>query len=218
MTSSRIRVLLVDDHAVVRGGLRFFLAGLDDIEIVGEAASGAEALELVARLAPDLAIMDVMMPGMDGITATRELKRRFPQLCVLALTSFGEGTLIQQALEAGAVGYLLKDTEGSEITRAIRAACAGAPVFSPDVTTELVSALNTPSALGGNLSARELDVLRLLIAGGSNEQIAVRLAISHNTVRYHVRNILGKLGAADCTEAIGLAVQHNLVGCGRLGE
>jgi two-component system, NarL family, response regulator LiaR len=212
MSSSRIRVLVVDDHAVVRGGLRFFLAASDDIEIVGEGASGGEALELVAKLAPDLVIMDVMMPGMDGITATRELRRRFPQVRVLALTSFGEGELVQRALQAGAIGYLLKDTQGSDLIGAIRAACLGAPVLSPDATKALVNALNTPPAPGGNLSERELEVLRLMVAGLSNEQIAEQLFISRNTVRHHVHNILGKLGAANRTEAVGLAVQHNLNG------
>ncbi|HMQ33811.1 MAG TPA: response regulator transcription factor [Chloroflexaceae bacterium] len=212
MTKPQIRVLLVDDHSVVRGGLRFFLAGADDIAVVGEGASGAEALELVARLAPDLVIMDVMMPGMDGIATTRELRRRFPEVRVLALTSFGEGELVQRALQAGAIGYLLKDTQGSELVGAVRTAVAGAPVLSPDVTRALVSALNTPPAPGVDLSERELEVLRLMVAGLSNEQIAERLYISRNTVRHHVHNILGKLGAANRTEAVGLAVQHNLVG------
>lgn len=134
MSNSRIRLLVVDDHAVVRGGLRFVLAGADDIEIVGEAASGVEALEVVARLTPDLVLMDVMMPEMDGITATRELRQRFPRVRVLALTSFGEGELVQRALQAEAIGYLLKDMQASELIRAIRAAVAGAPVLSPDAT------------------------------------------------------------------------------------
>ena len=207
-----IRVLLVDDHAVVRGGLRFFLAGADDIEIVGEGASGAEALELVAQLPPDLVIMDVMMPVMDGITATQELRRRFPQVRVLALTSFGEGALVQRALQAGAIGYLLKDTQGSELVGAVRTAFAGAPVLSPDVTLALVTALNTPPTPGGDLSERELEVLRLMVAGRSNEQIAERLYISRNTVRHHVHNILSKLHSANRTEAVALAMQHKLIG------
>ncbi len=211
MPGPRIRVLLIDDHAVVRGGLRFFLAGADDIEIVGEGGSGAEALELAARLAPNVVIMDMMMPGMDGIEATRALRQRFPEIRVLALTSFGEGELVQRALQAGAIGYLLKDTQGSELVAAIRNAFAGAPVLSPDVTRALVSTLNTPPAPGGDLSERELAVLRLMVAGLSNEQIAERLYISRNTVRHHVHNILAKLEAANRTEAVALAVQHNLV-------
>jgi two-component system, NarL family, response regulator LiaR len=211
MTNPPIRVLLVDDHAVVRGGLRFFLASADNIEIVGEAANGGEAIELVAQLTPDVVIMDMMMPGMDGITATHELRRRFPQVRVLALTSFGEGEIVQQALQAGAIGYLLKDTQGSELITAIRTAFAGAPVLSADVTKALVSALNAPPIPGGDLSERERAVLRLMVAGLSNEQIAEQLYISRNTVRHHVHNILGKLHAANRTEAVGLAVQHNLV-------
>ncbi len=212
MTKSRIRVLVVDDHAVVRGGLRFLLGGVDDIEIVGEGTSGAEALELVAKLAPDLVIMDMMMPEMDGITATRELRRRFPDVRVLALTSFSEGALVQQALQAGAIGYLLKDMQAGDLIGAIRTAFAGAPVLSPDATRALVSALNTPPAPGSDLSERELEVLRLMVTGLSNEQIAEQLHISRNTVRHHVHNILGKLGVANRTEAVGVAVQHNLVG------
>ncbi len=211
MHNPPIRVLVVDDHAVVRGGLRFFFAGADDIEVVGEGASGAEALELVATLAPDLVIMDVMMPVMDGIEATRELRRRFPQVRVLALTSFGEGELVQRALQAGAIGYLLKDTRGGELVGAVRSAFAGAPVLSPDATLALVGALNTPPAPGGDLSEREVEVLRLMVAGLSNEQIAEGLSISRNTVRHHVYNILGKLHAANRTEAVGLAVKYNLV-------
>ncbi|NTU78127.1 MAG: response regulator transcription factor [Chloroflexales bacterium] len=207
-----IRVLLADDHAVVRGGLRFYLAGADDIEIVGEAASGLEALALVAALAPDVVVMDVMMPEMDGITATRELRRRFPKVRVLALTSFSEGELVQRALQAGAIGYLLKDTQAGELGAAIRAAAAGAPVLSPDATRALVSALNTPPTPGGDLSEREREVLRLMVIGLSNEQIADKLCISRNTVRHHVHNILAKLDAANRTEAVGLAVQHNLAG------
>jgi NarL family two-component system response regulator LiaR len=212
MCKPQIRVLVVDDHAVVRGGLRFLLGGADDIEVVGEGTNGAEALELVARLAPDLVIMDVMMPEMDGITATRELRRRFPDVRVLALTSFSEGALVQQALQAGAIGYLLKDMQAGDLIGAIRTAFAGAPVLSPGATRALVSALNTPPAPGSDLSERELEVLRLMVAGLSNEQIAEQLYISRNTVRHHVHNILGKLGVANRTEAVGVAVQHNLVG------
>jgi NarL family two-component system response regulator LiaR len=149
---------------------------------------------------------------MDGITATRELRRRFPDVRVLALTSFSEGALVQQALQAGAIGYLLKDMQAGDLIGAIRTAFAGAPVLSPGATRALVSALNTPPAPGSDLSERELEVLRLMVAGLSNEQIAEQLYISRNTVRHHVHNILGKLGVANRTEAVGVAVQHNLVG------
>lgn len=212
MANSRIRVLLVDDHAVVRGGLRFFLSGAHDIEIVGEGSNGHEALALVASLKPDLVIIDVLMPEMDGIEATRELRRRFPEVRVLVLTSFGEGELVQRALQAGAIGYLMKDTQGSELISAVRTACAGAPVLSPDLTKALLGALHNPPTPGGDLSERELSVLRLMVAGMSNEQIAEQLFISRNTVRHHVHNILGKLHAANRTEAVAIAVQHHLTG------
>lgn len=212
MPKPHIRVLLVDDHAVVRGGLRFLLAGADDIEVVGEATTGAEALDLVASLLPDIVVMDMMMPETDGVTATRQLRQRFPHVRVLALTSFAEGELVQRALQAGALGYLLKDAEGRELISAIRTTFAGAPVLSATATRALVSSLSTPPTPGGDLSGRELEVLRLMVAGLSNEHIADRLCISRNTVRHHVHNILAKLDASNRTEAVGLAVQHNLVG------
>jgi two-component system, NarL family, response regulator LiaR len=212
MPNPTIRVLLVDDHPVVRGGLRFFLAGVDDIEVVGECGGGAEALTMVAAYAPDIVLMDMMMPEMDGITATREVRRRFPKVRVLVLTSFAEGELVQRALQAGAIGYLMKDTQGRELIAGIRQAFNGAPVLSSDATHALVDILNAPPPPGHDLSEREIEVLRLMVTGLSNEQIADRLFISRNTVRHHVRNILGKLGAANRTEAVGLAVQYSLTG------
>lgn len=211
MPNPRIRVLLVDDHAVVRGGLRFYLADADDIEIVGEAASGKEAIALVATLLPDIVVMDVMMPEMDGIAAMREVRELFPQVRVIALTSFAEGELVQRALQAGAIGYLLKDTQARELSAAIRTAVTGSPVLSDDATRALVRALGAPPTPGGDLSERELEVLRLLVDGLSNELIADKLFISRNTVRHHIHNILAKLNAVNRTEAVGLALKHNLV-------
>lgn len=212
MATPRIRVLLVDDHAVVRSGLRFYLANTDDIEIVGEAASGREALALTATLRPDIVVMDVMMPEMDGIAATRQLRELFPQVRVLALTSFAEGELVQRALQAGAIGYLLKDTQARELSAAIRAAVAGSPVLSDNATRALVRSIGAPPPPGSDLSEREREVLRLLVDGLSNEQIADKLIISRNTVRHHIHNILAKLNAVNRTEAVGLALKHNLVG------
>ncbi|NTU81301.1 MAG: response regulator transcription factor [Chloroflexales bacterium] len=206
-----IRVLLVDDHAVVRGGLRYFLDSVVDIEVVGEADNGAQALAQVAALAPDVVVMDLMMPEMDGIAATQQLHERFPHVHVLALTSFAEGELVQRALQAGAIGYLLKDTAGSDLVEAIRKASAGAPILAPQATQALVSNLNAPPRPGGDLSDRELAVLRLMLSGLSNEQIAEQLFISRNTVRHHVHNTLVKLGATNRTEAVSLAIQHRLV-------
>ncbi|NTU83107.1 MAG: response regulator transcription factor [Chloroflexales bacterium] len=206
-----IRVLLVDDHAVVRGGLHYFLDSIVDIEVVGEAENGRQALEMVAALAPDVVVMDLMMPELDGIAATQQLHQRFPDVHVLTLTSFAEGDLVQRALQAGAIGYLLKDSPGSELVAAIRKASVGAPILAPEATQALVANLNAPPRPGGDLSERELAVLRLMVSGLSNEQIAEQLSISRNTVRHHVHNTLVKLGATHRTEAVSLAIQHRLV-------
>lgn len=214
----RIRVLLVDDHAVVRGGLRFFLASSDDIDVVGEAANGREAVEQVAILEPQVVVMDMIMPEVDGIAATQELHLRFPHVRVLALSSFAEGELVQRALQAGAIGFLLKDASGAELVEAILKASVGAPTMSTRATQALVANLSAPSRPGGDLSERELAVLRLMAGGLSNEQIAKRLYISRNTVRHHVHNTLIKFGAANRTEAVSLAIQHHMVELPRLGD
>jgi NarL family two-component system response regulator LiaR len=206
-----IRVLLVDDHAVVRGGLHYFLDTVPDIEVVGEASNGRQALDLVADLAPDVVVMDLMMPELDGIATTQQLHQRFPHVRVVALTSFAEGELVQRALQAGAISYLLKDSQGAELVDAIRKASEGAPILAPQATQALVSNLNAPPPPGGDLSERELAVLRLMVGGLSNEQIAEQLFISRNTVRHHVHNTLVKLGASNRTEAVSLAIQHRLV-------
>jgi len=206
-----IRVLLVDDHLIIRTGLRYFLAGIDDIEIVGEASSGAEALKSVAELQPDVVLMDLKLPGMDGITATQQLRQLFPHIRVLVLTSFSGGDTVQQALEAGAVSYLMKDVQGRELVSAIRATYIGRNVLTPEAAEALVTTFNHAPKPGSDLSARELEVLGLLTLGLSNGQIAARLRISRNTVRHHVQNILGKLGVVNRTEAVALALQHRLV-------
>jgi DNA-binding NarL/FixJ family response regulator len=211
MSRPHTRVLLVDDHAVVRNGLRYFLATVDDIEVVGEASTGVQALEQATALEPDLVVMDMLMPEMDGVSATQQLRQRFPRMRVIVLTSFAEGELVQRALQAGASGYLLKDVQGCDLTAAIRTVCAGAPVIDAKATQALVSSLNAPPVPGGDLSEREMDVLRLLVVGLSNEQIAEQLGISRNTVRHHVHNILAKLDVANRTEAVALAIQHQLV-------
>jgi NarL family two-component system response regulator LiaR len=210
MSRTPTRVLLVDDHAVVRGGLHFFLDGVVDIEVVGEASNGAEALEKATELAPDVIVMDMKMPEMDGIAATRQIHQRFPHVRVLVLTSFTEGELVQQALNAGAIGYLLKDATGHELISAIRTANAGAPVLAPGATQALVTSFRAPPRPGVDLSEREQMVLRLMSNGLSNDQIAEQLCISRNTVRHHVHNILAKLSVANRTEAVSIAFQHNL--------
>jgi two-component system, NarL family, response regulator LiaR len=206
-----IRVVIVDDHAVVRSGLQFFLQRTQDICVVGEAESGPEAFVLVEELQPDLVIMDIMMPDEDGIAIVQQIRQQFPAVRVIALTTPPEGSLVQRALQVGAIGYLLKDIHEHELATAIRAAYSGHPVLAPEVAKTLVAVSDQPPKLGTSLSMRELDVLRLMVAGQSNEQIAAQLEITRNTVRHHVHNILVKLGAVNRAEAVGLAVQYKLV-------
>lgn len=216
-TSPSIRVMVVDDHPVVRGGIRFTLLAFDDIELVGDAGSGEEALRLCAEAQPDVVLMDLKLPGMDGVAATRAICDQYPQVQVLALTSFREATLVQEVLQAGAIGYLLKDVAMDELAEAIRAARAGRAVLAPEATQALVEAatqrdLGAPSAGSGQaLTGRQREVLALMVQGLSNAEIAERLSISLPTARFHVSQILDRLGAANRTEATALAVKHRLV-------
>jgi NarL family two-component system response regulator LiaR len=206
-----IRLIVVDDHTVVRSGIKFSLLPFDDIELVGEAGSGEEALHLCGKLNPHVVLMDIMMPGMNGIETTRILRERFPQVQVIALTSFQEGSLVQEALEAGAIGYLLKDVDLDELARAIRSAAAGKPTLAPAAAQALVQAATEPRPLGDDLTERQREVLALLVEGLSNAEIADRLFISLSTARFHVSTILSKLGAANRAEAAALAVKHGLI-------
>ena len=206
-----IRVMLVDDHAVVRSGLAAFLLAYDDLELVGEAASGEEAVRLSQQLCPDVVLMDLVMPGMDGATATRAIRERCPQIQVIALTSFKERELVQGALEAGAIGYLLKNVTADELADAIRKAHAGRPTLAPEAAQALIQATREPPAPGYDLTEREREVLALMVEGLSNPEIAARLVVSPSTVKFHVSNILSKLGVASRTEAVALALQHHLV-------
>jgi NarL family two-component system response regulator LiaR len=209
--SETIRVVTVDDHGVVRNGLRFSLLAFEDLKLVAEAANGEQALQLCGEVQPDVVLMDMVMPGMSGADATRALLRDHPEVKVIALTSFQEGTLVRDALQAGAVGYLLKDVGADELAQAIRRAHAGLPTFSPEVTKALADVVLEPSALGHDLTEREREVLALLVEGLSNAEIAHRLLISHHTARFHVSAILSKLGATNRAEAAALAVKHRLV-------
>lgn len=204
-----IRVLVVDDHAVVRGGLRLFLMAFDDMELVGEAGSGEKALALCAEVRPDVVLMDLVMPGMGGVDAIRLIMERYPWVKVIALTSFPEEELVQAALAAGAMSYLLKTISASNLAAAIRAAQAGQPVLAPEATQAL---LHRAAALkiGQDLTPREREVLALLVKGLSNAEIAERLSISESTVKFHVSNILSKLHASSRGEAIALALQSDL--------
>ncbi|MCL4302601.1 MAG: response regulator transcription factor [Anaerolineae bacterium] len=203
--------MIVDDHAVVRGGLKFFLLGFDDLELAGEAEDGEEALRLCDQIHPDVILMDMMMPGIDGATATQAIRQRHPQVQVIALTSFKEQDLVQRALQAGAIGYLLKDVQALELAEAIRAAHAGRPTLSPEATQALIQAATQPPQPGHDLTEREREVLALMVKGLSNNEIAERLVVSISTVKYHVSGILSKLGAANRAEAVAMALQHRLV-------
>ncbi len=212
MTTPRmIRVLIVDDHAVVRGGLSFFLSTTDDIEVVGEAADGEQALRLCAQLQPNVVVMDMVMPQMDGLTAMQHIRQRYPAIRVIALTSFLEGEFVQRALQAGASGYLLKDVQARDLADAIRAANAGRSTLAQAATQALIQTMAQPAQEGEALSAREREVLVALARGLSNGEIAAQLTISTNTVRHHVRNILAKLEVTNRTEAVHVAMQRGLV-------
>lgn len=212
MTSSspRIRVLVVDDHTMVRRGLATFLKVFDDLEFAGEAPSGRTAVQLCAQIQPDVVLMDMVLPDVDGATATRLIRKQSPQVQVIALTSFKEEALVQSALKAGAIGYLLKDVSADELAQAIRAAYAGRATLSPDAAQALVDAASRPPALGFDLTERERVVLDLMVEGLNNTQIAGRLTVSPSTVKSHVSNILSKLGVASRTEAVVLALRNQL--------
>jgi NarL family two-component system response regulator LiaR len=209
--STGIRVLVVDDHTMVRRGLATFLKVFDDLVMVGEAASGQEAIQLCDELKPDVVLMDMVMPDMDGATTTRLMRKQSPQVQVLALTSFKEELLVQSALQAGAIGYLLKDVSADELAQAIRAAHAGRSTLSPEAAQALVHATSQPPAPGIDLTERELEVLTLMVDGLNNTQIAARLTVSSSTVKSHVSSILAKLGVASRTEAVSLALRNRLV-------
>jgi NarL family two-component system response regulator LiaR len=206
-----IRVMLVDDHAMVRSGLRQFLKGFKDLELAGEASNGAEAVDLCQQAAPDVVLMDLVMPEMDGSQATRRIRQICPQVQVIALTSFQEQDRVEHALQAGAIGYLLKNISAEELAGAIRSAHAGHPTLSQEAAEALVQATRQKPELGDDLSGREREVLALLVEGLTNAQIAERLLISPATARFHVSSILSKLDAHSRAEAVSLAWQHHLV-------
>jgi NarL family two-component system response regulator LiaR len=206
-----IRVLLVDDHAVVRSGLSAFLLAFDDLELVGEAGSGEEAVRLCDRLQPDVVLMDLVMPSMDGAQATRTIREKCPTIQVIALTSFKEKELVEGAMEAGAIGYLLKNVSADELAKAIREAHAGRPTLAPEATQALIQARRKPQKVGFDLTEREREVLALLVEGLNNPEIAQRLVVSRSTVKFHVSSILSKLGVASRTEAVAVAVKEGLL-------
>jgi DNA-binding NarL/FixJ family response regulator len=207
----RVRVLLADDHKVVRRGLRGFFELLDDIEVVGEAEDGRQAVALVEALTPDVVLMDLLMPVMDGIAATAEIKARFPDVEVVALTSFVEEERVTAALEAGATGYLLKDADAEDVAVAIRRAHGGEVHLDPQVARLLARRIRTrrdEAPAREPLTEREREVLALVARGHSNKEIATLLYITERTARTHVSNILGKLDLASRTQAALWAIEH----------
>ncbi len=213
MTETKaIRVMLVDDHAVVRSGLSAFLMAHDDLELVGEAASGERAVLLCQQVQPDVVLMDLMMPGMDGVTATKAIREKHPTVQVVALTSFKEKEMVEGALQAGAIGYLLKDVSADELAGAIRAAAMGRPTLASEATRVLIQSTCTPTeSPGSDLTEREREVLTLMTAGLNNRQIAERLVVSVSTAKFHVSSVLFKLNATSRTEAVSIALQNRLV-------
>ena len=209
--SGPIRVMIVDDHAVVRGGLGAFLLAFDDLELVGEAASGEEAVQMCPRVRPDVVLMDLVMPGMDGAAATKAIRQVCPQVQVIALTSFKEEELVQGALKSGAIGYLLKNISAEELAGAIRAAKAGRPTLAPEAAQALIHTATRPAAPGHDLTEREREVLALMVEGLNNAEIADRLVVSRSTIKFHVSSVLSKLGVSSRTEAVALALQQHLV-------
>ncbi len=207
----RVRVLIVDDHAVVRNGLRFFLLAFDHLEPVGEASSGEESVGVCEQLRPDVVLMDLMMPGMGGVAAIRLIRQKFPATQVIALTSFADDQTVQAALKAGAISYLLKNVSAEELANAIQAAHDGQATLAPEATQALVRALSEVPQPGYDLTPREKEVLRLMIAGLNNQEIAGQLVIGLSTVKFHVSSILSKLNAASRAEAVAIALQNHLL-------
>ncbi len=207
-----IRIMLVDDHAVVRSGLKAFLEVFDDLEFAGEARDGREAIQKCAELQPDVVLMDLIMPELDGAAATQAIRSQWPAIQVVVLTSFKEDDLVQGALRAGAIGYLLKNTSANDLAAAIRMAAAGRPALAPEAAQALIQSNRAmQQAIRFDLTGREKEVLALMSLGLNNLEIADRLIVSRSTVKFHVSSVLSKLGAASRTEAVAIAVQNHLV-------
>jgi NarL family two-component system response regulator LiaR len=211
LDSLPIRVMIVDDHDMVRRGLAAFLKAQTDLALVGEARNGREALRVCEEVLPDVVLMDLVMPQMSGAEATRAIREGCPDVQVIALTSFEDRELVQAALQAGAISYLLKNVSADDLADAIRAAYAGRATLAPEAAEALIQSASEGPALGHDLTSREREVLALMVEGLTNPQIAERLIVSRSTAKAHVSNILSKLGASNRAEAISLALQHRLV-------
>jgi NarL family two-component system response regulator LiaR len=208
--NAKIRVMIVDDHAVVRSGLGAFLSASAHLELIGEAENGEQAVVRARLLHPDVILMDLMMPGMDGVTATRKIKEQNPSVQVIALTSFQENDMIQSALKAGAIGYLTKNVTTHELESAIDSAMQGKMTLSPEAAQSLVQAMQKPPEME-LLTEREKEILKLMVEGLNNSEIAERIVVSLSTVKYHVSNILSKLGVSNRVSAIAMAIQKKLI-------
>jgi NarL family two-component system response regulator LiaR len=206
-----IRVMLVDDHLVVRSGLGAVLMSEEDLSLVGEAGNGEDAIRMCERLQPDVVLMDLMMPVMDGVTATKIIREKWLNINVIALTSFKEKDMVEGALKAGAISYLLKTVSAEELISAIRSAVIGQSKLSPEATQVLVQKLKEPDAINYDLTQREKEILALMVEGLPNIEIGNRLVVSQSTVKFHVSNVLSKLGVNSRTEAVSLALKHHLV-------
>jgi NarL family two-component system response regulator LiaR len=202
--------MLVDDHAVVRSGLSAVLASFDDLSLVGEANNGAEAVKLAGQTSPDVILMDLVMPVMDGIAATKEIHDRWPDIRIIALTSFGDKEMVEGVLKAGAMSYLIKTVSAAELASAIRSAFAGKSSLSPEAAQVLMQNVRQPGPVY-DLTEREREILSLMVTGIPNNEIAERLIVSRSTVKFHVSNILSKLGVTTRTEAVALALRNKLV-------
>ena len=209
--SNPIRVMIVDDHLMVRDGLRVFLSVYDDILVVGEAEDGQKAISLCDEVHPNVILMDLLMPNMDGFDATRLIRKKDNSTQVIALTSFADQDLVTQAFKAGAISYLLKDVHSEKLAETIREANRGRATIDSAAAQALVASTNESPTLGDELTTREREILTLLVAGKTNKEIAGQLSLSEGTIRFHVSNILSKMGASNRTEAVSLALQQGIV-------
>jgi NarL family two-component system response regulator LiaR len=207
---TKIRIMIVDDHAVVRSGLGAFLSAVPDLELIGEAENGEQAVVRAKALKPDVILMDLMMPGMDGVSATRAIKECNPAIQIIALTSFQEDELVQNAIKAGAIGYLMKNVSVRELEAAIRSACKGKMILSPEAAQALVRATQQ-AAETETLTSREQEILKLMVEGLNNAEIADRIVVSLSTVKYHISNILMKLGVENRVAAVTMAIQKKMI-------